>query len=83
MATSQKNNSLSNLQWFFLFMLALAVDVVQIILNLAYGSGAIANRPISVGFGFALLLVFHLKDVPLSPAQYTSIAGRSSERKYP
>lgn len=72
---AKKPEPITNLGWFFLIAFTVFVDLLQIVLDLAFGAGVIANRIIDVGFAFALLLIFHLKDVPLTPAQYTSIAA--------
>ncbi len=72
---AKKTEPITNLGWFFLIAFTIFVDILQIVLDLAFGAGAIANRIIDVGYAFALLLIFHLKDVPLTPAQYTSIAA--------
>ncbi len=72
---AKKPEPITNLGWFFLIAFTVFVDILQIVLDLAFGAGVIANRIIDVGYAFALLLIFHLKDVPLTPAQYTSIAA--------
>ncbi|MEI6345644.1 MAG: hypothetical protein WCO79_00165 [bacterium] len=72
---AKKHEPITNLGWFFLFALVIFVDILQIVLDLAYASGVIANRVIDVSFAFGLLLIFYLKDVPLTSAQYTSIAA--------
>lgn len=72
---AKKHEPITNLGWFFLIAFTIFVDILQIVLDLAFGAGVIANRIIDVGFAFALLLIFHLKEVPLTPAQYASIAA--------
>jgi len=73
--SSKKTEPISNLGWFFLFSFVVVVDIAQIVLDLAFGAGVLVNRIIDVGVAFALLLIFHLKDVPLTQAQYMSIGS--------
>jgi len=72
---AKKPEPITNLGWFFLFAFSLATDATQAALNFFFGAGVIVNRVIDVGFGFAILLIFYLKDVTLTPVQYGSIAA--------
>lgn len=72
---AKKHEPITNLGWFFLFAFAVAFDIVQIVLDLAFGAGVLVNRILDVGFAFTLLLIFYLKNVPLTQAQYMSIGS--------
>ncbi len=75
MASKDHHEPITNLGWFFLFAFTITIDIAQILLDLAFGAGVIANRIIDVGVAFALLLIFYLKGVSLTPAQYSSICA--------
>lgn len=66
---------ITNLGWFFLIITAIIIDALQAALNAAAGAGVLVNRIIDVGVAFSLLLIFYLKDIPLTPVQYGSIAA--------
>ncbi len=72
---AKKHEPITNLGWFFLITFTVLVDIVQAVLNFAFGAGVLVNRIIDVGFAFSLLLIFYLKGVPLTPAQYGSICA--------
>lgn len=72
---AKKPEPITNLGWFFLFCFVITVDILQIVLDLAFGAGVLVNRILDIGVAFALLLIFYLKDAPLTQAQYISICS--------
>lgn len=72
---AKHSEPITNLGWFFLIISAIILDILQVVLDLAEGAGVLVNRVLDVGFALTLLLVFYLKDISLTPAQYGSIAA--------
>jgi hypothetical protein len=45
------NSKMKTVEWVIMLILCIAVDITQIVLNIAFGSGILINRLITFGFG--------------------------------
>jgi len=65
MENNKQTSKMQTWEWIVWFVLSVLVDVVQIILNLALGSGVLINRFITVIFGGAMGAYLHWRGVSL------------------
>ena len=66
---------MSNVKWGLLIAATIVVDLIQIGLDVAFGSGLVINRFVDVAVAGTLLLIFRLQKVELTPARTMSIVG--------